>query len=312
LYHGFVRASSGAITTFETPGAGASGSSMIPGSGAGGVNNDGQIAGTYADATGVFHGYLLTPALVVQAAAPVFKLAGGTYTSPQTIKLTDKTPQADIYYTLTGATPTDKSTKYTAAIAITKTTTVKAIAEAAGFTNSAVATAIYKIVKPQTLIFTAPKTPVTYGVKPIALSAKASSGLTVLFSVLSGPAKVSGHTLTITGAGTVMIAANQAGNAQYAAAKQVKSTIVVTKAKLTVTANNLTMNQGAKVPALTYKIAGFVNGDTQAKATTGAPKLTTTATSNSTAGSYPIKSAIGTLTAKNYTFAFVNGKLTVK
>ena len=45
------------------------------------------------------------------------------------------------------------------------------------------------------ITFTAPASPVTYPVAPIALSATASSGLPVTFSVLSGPALVNGNTL---------------------------------------------------------------------------------------------------------------------
>jgi hypothetical protein len=63
----------------------------------------------------------------------------------------------------------------------------------------------------------------------------ASSGLAVSFSVLSGPATVSGNILTITGAGTVLVAANQPGNADYSAAPQVTATIVVNKATPTLT-----------------------------------------------------------------------------
>jgi hypothetical protein len=85
----------------------------------------------------------------------------------------------------------------------------------------------------------------------------------------------------------------------------------VTKATLSVSANNLSMTQGKVVPALTYTMSGFENGDTQAKSSTGAPKLTTTATSTSPAGSYPITVAAGTLAAADYSFKFVNGTLTV-
>jgi hypothetical protein len=62
---------------------------------------------------------------------------------------------------------------------------------------------------------------------PITLSATASSGLTVSFSVVSGPATISVNTLTITGAGTVVIAANQPGNNNYTAAPQVTNSVVV-------------------------------------------------------------------------------------
>jgi hypothetical protein len=150
-----------------------------------------------------------------------------------------------------------------------------------------------------------------YGVKPIKLSATASSKLAVTFSVVSGPGRVSGSTLAITGAGTVVVAAEQAGNASYAAAAKVTRSMTVQKAALTVTAKDLSMQQGAAAPALTYAITGYVNGDTQAKAVTGAPNLTTTATSKSAPGSYPIKVTAGSLAAANYIFAYVDGSLTV-
>ena len=51
---------------------------------------------------------------------------------------------------------------------------------------------------------------------PFEIFATASSGLTVSFEVLSGPATVSGNVVTLTGdAGTVVIQANQVGNAQF-------------------------------------------------------------------------------------------------
>ncbi len=57
-----------------------------------------------------------------------------------------------------------------------------------------------------------------YSTTPIELSASASSGLGVTFSVVSGPATVSGSTLTLTGVGTVTVMASQAGNANHEAA----------------------------------------------------------------------------------------------
>jgi len=164
----------------------------------------------------------------------------------------------------------------------------------------------------QTLTFATPKSPVVYGVKPIDLSATASSKLAVEFSVVSGPGKIEdGHMLKITGAGTVEVEASQKGNADFEPATAIKHSIVVDKATLTVTANNLSMKQGATVPTLTYKMIGFVDGDTQKSATSGEPKLTTKATSKSPAGAYPITVTEGTLAAKNYGFTLKNGTLTV-
>ena len=61
VLHGFVRAASGAITPFDDPGAGTAGTSLFPGTAGLGINDSGDITGTYADAAGVFHGFVLTP-----------------------------------------------------------------------------------------------------------------------------------------------------------------------------------------------------------------------------------------------------------
>lgn len=249
--------------------------------------------------------------LLPPAAEPTFRLAPGTYLSAQSVKIADATTGATIYYTLDGSTPTRNSAHYKSGLSIGETTTVKAIAGAAGYATSAVVTAKYIILKPQTITFTPPAGPVSYGVKPFDLSAKSNSGLPVQLSVISGPATIKGHLLTITGAGTLVVAANQKGNSDYAPAKEVKRIIVVRKAELIVTAASLTIKTGDPIPTLTYSMKGFVNGDKQKTATTGQPKLSTTATSKSNPGTYPIKISAGTLAAKNYAFSYVNGKLTV-
>jgi GH18 family chitinase len=79
------------------------------------------------------------------AATPVISPATGTYTSAQTVTITDSTAGNSIYYTTNGSTPTTASTKYTAAFTVSSSETVKAIAVAAGFSNSGVATATYTI-----------------------------------------------------------------------------------------------------------------------------------------------------------------------
>jgi ELWxxDGT repeat protein len=62
---------------------------------------------------------------------------------------------------------------------------------------------------------------------PFVLSATASSGLPVTFSVLSGPAAVRDSLLTITGVGQVRVKATQAGNATYKPAADVEQSFVV-------------------------------------------------------------------------------------
>ena len=85
----------------------------------------------------------------------------------------------------------------------------------------------------------------------------------------------------------------------------------VTKAPLTVTANNLTMPQGGPIPTLTYAYSGFVNGETPASALTGTPQLATTATTHSQPGRYPIYISTRTLGSVNYHITAVAGVLTV-
>ncbi len=117
------------------------------------------------------------------------------------------------------------------------------------------------------------------------------------------------HTLA---GGTHPIIAVYSGDTNYNGATSSVLTQVVNKATLTVTANDASRSYGTANPAFTSTITGFVNGDTQASVVTGSPSLTTTATTVSPAGTYPITAALGTLaTNNNYIFAFINGTLTV-
>ena len=82
---------------------------------------------------------------VQQVAAPTFDPAGGNYTTAQNVTIACATAGADIYYTLDGSNPTTSSTKYTGPIAVSTTTTIKAIAVKSGMSNSVVASATYTI-----------------------------------------------------------------------------------------------------------------------------------------------------------------------
>jgi hypothetical protein len=83
---------------------------------------------------------------------------------------------------------------------------------------------------PQTISFTPIASPVTIGVPPISLSATGGGTLNpVTFSVLSGPGYVSGNWLYVTGVGTIVVAADQAGNSPYSAAPEVTQSVVVNK-----------------------------------------------------------------------------------
>ncbi|MFN8537397.1 MAG: MBG domain-containing protein [Thermomicrobiales bacterium] len=86
--------------------------------------------------------------------------------------------------------------------------------------------------------------------------------------------------------------------------------LTVTRALLTITADNQGRAYGFANPTLTLRYDGFVNGDTPA-ALTGRPTVSTAATASSNAGTYPITVARNTLNSPNYDFTLVNGTLTV-
>ena len=92
----------------------------------------------------------------------------------------------------------------------------------------------------------------------------------------------------------------------------VPGTLTVSPATLTVTADAKTMVYGATVPSLTYTITGYVNSENANTANvTGAPSITTAASSTSNVGNYTISAAANSLAAPNYIFAYTNGNLSV-
>jgi hypothetical protein len=94
------------------------------------------------------------------APTPIITPAAGSYTTAQTIVITDSNSAAAIYYTQDGSTPTSASTRYTAPFSISTSQTINAIAVVAGTLNSAVASSTYTV----TL---APPTQLIYSVQPV-------------------------------------------------------------------------------------------------------------------------------------------------
>ena len=76
-------------------------------------------------------------------AAPVISPNGGTFSSSQSVTLSSTTASASIYYTLDDSTPTSASTLYSGPITISTNTTLKAIASAPNYLQSAVSTATF-------------------------------------------------------------------------------------------------------------------------------------------------------------------------
>ena len=109
------------------------------------------------------------------------------------------------------------------------------------------------------------------------------------------------------GVGSYPITASGVADSNYTI-NYVGGTMTVSPAALVVTANNESMSYGGTVPALTVSYSGFVNWDSASKLTTQAT-ATTTATSDSALGTYPITAAGAA--DSNYTISYVPGTLTV-
>jgi hypothetical protein len=86
-----------------------------------------------------------TPALAV---APAFSPAAGAYASAQSVTLSDATMGATIYYTTDGTAPSTSSTEYSGAFPVGASAVIEAVAVAAGYTDSGLASATYTIASP--------------------------------------------------------------------------------------------------------------------------------------------------------------------
>jgi len=85
---------------------------------------------------------------VYYTAKPKFSLKPGKYGPPQTVKITDSSRGAVIYYTTDGWTPTKASNLYRGPVAIDATTTLQAVAIAPYLKRSLVTAAAYVIKSP--------------------------------------------------------------------------------------------------------------------------------------------------------------------
>ena len=90
----------------------------------------------------------------------------------------------------------------------------------------------------------------------------------------------------------------------------VAGTLTVTKAALTITANNQSKVYGASLPTLTASYSGFVNGDTSASLSTQ-PSISTTATASSHVSGSPYTITASGAVDTDYTISYVAGTLTV-
>src|SRR5258707_1989369 len=105
-----------------------------------------------------------------------------------------------------------------------------------------------------TISFTVPNQ--TYGAAPFTVAATSNSTGAFTYSVVSGPATIAGSTVTLTGAGTVVLMASEAADSNYTAATK-----------------NASFTVGLAAPTISFTVPNQ---------TYGAAPFSVSATSNST------------------------------
>jgi len=151
--------------------------------------------------------------------------------------------------------------------------------------------------------------PVVYGVASFSAGASPTSGLTITYSSdNTSVAEVTNGNIYIKGAGNSNIIASQTGDNNFNPAEDIMINITVTKAQLTITADNKSKPFLSANPLLTYTCSGFVYGE-NASVLDVFPLVSTNAATDSPAGDYMI-----TVTGGNdncYSFIYVTGILTI-
>ena len=145
----------------------------------------------------------------------------------------------------------------------------------------------------QAIAFTQPTTPDTYspGLTIGLVATGGASGNPVVFTIdgsSTGSGSISGSTLTVTGVGTLVIDANQAGNSNYSAATQVQRTVAVTQASQTINftqpTSPVTYSSGLTIPLIATggasgsSIVFSIDGSSTATGSISGSTLTVTGT----------------------------------
>jgi hypothetical protein len=125
-------------------------------------------ATSYTDSSVADHAYVIN---IPVAAAPTFSPAAGTYTGTQSVSLSSATAGATIRYTTNGSDPTGASPAYSTPLSVAASGTLKALAQATGYTDSSIASAAYVINAPVAAAPTASPAAGTYtSVQSVSLS----------------------------------------------------------------------------------------------------------------------------------------------
>jgi hypothetical protein len=207
---------------------------------------------------------------VPTASTPTFSVAPGTYTSAQTVAISDSTQGATIYYTTGGTTPTQASTKYIGPITLSSTETINAIAAASGYATSAVASATYTISAP---------TEFSLSASPSSLSVAQGGSGTSTITVAAGGGVAGAVSLSASGLPTGVTASFAPGSAAgtQVLTLSVSASAQVTSSPLavTITGTSGSLTAATSVAFTITAEPGFTAGSGGTTSMTLAPGSTT-------------------------------------
>jgi uncharacterized delta-60 repeat protein len=112
----------------------------------------------------------------------------------------------------------------------------------------------------QTLSFAAPANPFA-GAAPFSLAATANSSLPVSFTLVSGPAQLEGSIITLTGEGTVVVRASQAGDENYNEATALDRSFTVAPPDIPTLTIATALRDVRLVTATTALLSGRIGSD---------------------------------------------------
>ena len=146
-----------------------------------------EVLKSNATATGYAVSAVDSETYTIQAAAPTVSLASGSYIGNQSVTLSCSTPNAVIYYTLNGSTPSATNTAalvYNTPLVLTTSVVLNACAIATGLSTSAITTDTYTIQQP---VATPTVTPIggTY-VGPQSVVISTTTPNSVIYYTLNG------------------------------------------------------------------------------------------------------------------------------
>ena len=216
-------------------------------------------------------------AYTYKAATPVFTPTPGTYTTIQTVSISDSSSGVTIYYTTNNTAPTSNSTVYSGPGVVSASVTIRAIAEGTGFTNSTVATGAYTINLPTASTPAFSPSPGTYSTTQTVTISDGTAGATIYYTT-DGSTPTTASVLNGTAPINITVSSTTTLNALAVAYNYLNSTVASAVYTLQATTPVFSPVAGTYSTTQTVTISDSTAGNTIYYTTDGSTPTTGSAT----------------------------------